>query len=939
MVKSYGKVVCDRMRGNMKAYNKDIWSSIKKGKKRFFSIMLITALGVTMLTGIKAACVDLRYSADKFFDQQKLYDISVVSTLGLTDGDIKALKELEEVYQVEGAYSEIVYTQNREKKQSAEIKTLKESGINVPYLIEGKLPQSAEEIAVTEKYCSETGKSIGDTLIIEEKIEESKESIEKIEDIEESKESVDKVEDIEETEEGVEAVEDRKEDYSVDFIEKKPNFVNTTYTITGIVTDVMDVNNNDGAVAFRSTATADYTFFVVPDAVNSDIYTAIYLTLNNSSELLCYSKEYESYVARVVENIESQLKEQREQARYDEITGDAYKKLSDAEQEMKDAFVKTEQEIAAVEKEFGAEAVSESKKEYEVKKAEAIQKITDARKEIEDIDKPQWYVKDRNALSGYGNIKSDAASIETIGTIFPILFFAVAILISLTTITRMVEEDRGLIGTYKAMGFTDREIRRKYLLYSFSACLLGGVLGDIFGFIVLPKIIFIIFKTMYLLPEYLLQFDMIYGIGGILLFIIGIVGATILSSHAEFKHMPAVLMRPKSPRLGSRVILEYVTPVWGRLSFLNKVTARNLFRYKKRLIMTVSGIMGCTALVLCGFAIKDSVTDLMPRQYEKTYLYDIMAVTSPEDNEKLLSYISEDENITDFINVQIESVKIKNIDGSEEKVQLIVVPEGKSLESYIHLRNTEDKVVKLDDSGIMVTQNAGNVLNFTSSDTVYLQNLKLVQVEVKVTDLVKNYLGNNVYMTQNVYETLFGSYEPNGVLANLSDTYTDQAGYVDELGGKEGILSAVSTKKLKEEFTSAFALINMVVYIIIIMAAGLAFTVLFTLSTTNISERERELATIKVLGFFDREVHTYVNKETLILTGIGILLGLPLGYILGNCLTYALKMPSIYFAVTIYPISFLISAVISFVFALLVGFITDRSLDAIDPIEALKSIE
>nr|WP_295682726.1 FtsX-like permease family protein [uncultured Lachnoclostridium sp.] len=976
-----------------KAYNQDIWRSMKKGKKRFISIMLITALGVTMLTGIKAACENLRYSADHFFDKQKLFDISVVSTLGLTKDDVQSLIDLEEVSQVEGAFSKTVYTQNGEKKQSVEIKTFRETGINVPYLIEGNLPREADEIAVTEKYRKETGKSIGDTVIIEDKIEETEnnariEGDTKEEANKEADKEADKQEDKQadkeadkqadkedkqadkETDKQADKQADKEEDKQADKetdkqvdneavkkavneadnqevkeigdIKKEneePTFTNKVYKITGIVTDVMDVNSNDGAASFRSTTTTDYTFFVLPEAVNSDIYTAVYLTLADSSKLLCYSKDYENYITQVIETIESQLKGKREQARYEEITGEAYRKLSDSEQEMKEGFAKTEQEIANVEAEFGAEAVIDSKKEFEAKRAQAEVKLEKARKEIEDIDMPQWYVQDRTSLSGYGNIKNDAASIETIGTIFPILFFVVAILISLTTITRMVEEDRGLIGTYKALGFKNREVRRKYLLYSLMACLLGGILGDLFGFIVLPKIIFIIFQTMYLLPEYLLKFDLIYGLGGILLFIIGIVGATTLSCHAELKHMPAVLMRPKSPRSGSRVALEYATPIWRRLSFLNKVTARNLFRYKKRMIMTVFGIMGCTALVLCGFAIKDSVTDLMPRQYENTYRYDIMAVASTKENEKLLSYINKDENITDYINVQIDSIKIKSIDGREEKVQLLVVPDGKTLESFIHLENIEGKEVSLDERGIIVTQNAGDVLDFTKGDMVSLQNLKLVQANVEVSEIVKNYLGNNVYMSQKVYESLFGPYEPNGVLANLTDTVRNPSDYSEELAGKDGVLSVISTEKLKEEFSSAFSLVNMVVYLIIIMAAGLAFTVLFTLSTTNISERERELATIKVLGFYDKEVHLYVNKETFILTGIGILLGLPLGYLLGNGLTFALKMQSIYFAVSIHPISYVISAVMAYVFALLVNLITDRSLDVIDPIEALKSIE
>lgn len=932
----------------MKAYSKDIWRSIIKEKKRFFSIVLITVLGVTMLTGIEAACEDLKYSADHFFDQQDLFDIRVVSTLGLTEDDLQELKAIEGVLKAEGDYSETVYVQDGEKRKSVEIKTIKENGLNRPYLLEGELPQKADEIVVSQKYISKTGKTIGDTVTIEEVLTKP----------------------------------DGNEKEA-----EEPNFIHTTYTITGIVTDVTDVNSDEGAASFRSTATTDFTFFVLEEAVNHDIYTAIDLILENGKELNTYSNEYESYVGQVIDHIESQLKAQREQARYNEIVTKAQNKLSESEAKVREELASAEQQIKEAEEELeqnkaslnqakaelemlaaqmttqdastmseleahqqnlsenekalaeGEEKLLAARQEFEENKAIAEQELEDARNEIEAIKMAQWYVQDRSSLSGYTNVETDAESIETIGTVFPIIFFVVAVLISLTTITRRVEEERGLIGTYKSLGFTDRDIQRKYIIYALAACILGGILGNLFGFIVLPEILFIVFGVMYQLPEYLLQFNVVNGLGGVLLFMIGIVGATILSCRHELKQMPATLIRPKAPRSGSRVFLERITPLWKHLSFLNKVTARNLFRYKKRLLMTISGIMGCTALVLCGFVIKDSVTELMPLQYEETYQYDLMAVAKSEDNDKLLSYLSENKDIESFINIQADSIKIINQDKEELKVQLIVVPKGQTLESYIHMESIEDRDIELDNNGILVTLNAGEVLDFGKDDLVFLQTLNLEQEEVRVSGLVKNYLGNTVYMTQEVYENLFGEYQPNGVFVNLVDTVSDHSEFADELGKRDGVISVVSTESLKEEFSAAFQLINMVVYILIILAAGLAFTVLFTLSTTNISERERELATIKVLGFYDREVHSYVNKETMILTGIGILLGLPVGYVLGNCLTVILRMPSIHFAVSIYPISYVIATVMSFFFAIVVNLITNRSLDGIEPVEALKSVE
>lgn len=1093
-----------------KAYHKDIWRAIQNGKKRFFSLMLITVLGVTMMSGLKAACVDLRRSADSFFDRQGLFDIVIMSTLGMTSQDVRVLSELEEVETAEGAYNTTVYTVNHGKRQSAEVKTLSKKGINEPYVLEGTLPESSEEIAVTEKFVKETGKAVGDTLTIEEK-------------------------------------------------DETLTFSNKTFRITAVVTDAADVNNPNGSVSFRVSESADYTFFVVSEAVDSDIstpYTAVYLVLSGSRELFSYSTAYEEKVSQAVQNIESQIKEQQEQKRNQSVLDEAYVKLEEAQKEMdaqiadaqkklqeaeeeleqgKNKLEAGEQELALQEAEAnakfakawreigqgyqeieeGQEQLQQSAQELEQGESQLIQgkdalkqkqeetiaqiqtahmqleesrtkltaskeqavlaaqqpgilpeeleklqvqisqleaglaelemqsvalqqkqteaetqfaaawqeisaqesqlingkaqleaglaelegsrvqletgtaeliakeeeakqqiaegklKLEESRKKLEEgeqellsgrqeleeertkaeeelqkacreiaqMDMAHWYVQDRSSLSGYSNIESDASCIEAIGTAFPVLFLVVAILISLTTVTRMVEEDRGLIGTYKALGFTDGEILKKYLIYAAAACLLGGIIGDIGGFVVLPEIIFIIFRTMYLLPEYHLQFDILYGFGGIVLFMVGITGATVLACLAEVRLRPAVLMRPKAPRLGSRVILEHLPFLWNRFSFLNKVTARNLFRYKKRLFMTVAGIMGCTALLVCGFAIKDTVTDLMPGQYEQIYQYDFMAVSSAEDNEKLLDYMKEEQEVLDYLNVQIDTVKVKNAQGEEQKVQMIVVPQGSSLEGYIHLKNEAGKTVALCDSGIFMTQNAADVLHFEKGDMVQIQNLKLVQKETSIEELVQNYLGNAIYITQDIYEALFGAYEPNGVLANLSEQCINQRDFAEDFGKRDGILSSVSTQELRQDFSKAFTLINMVVYIVIILAAGLALVVLFTLSTTNISERERELATIKVLGFYDREVHLYVNKETLILTLIGILFGLPLGGLFGSYLTYVLKMPSIYFAVSIHPLSYLLAAVIAFGFALVVDCITDRTLDRIDPVEALKSVE
>lgn len=1214
----------------MKAYTKDIIKTIVKGMKRFMALAVIAALGVCMMTGLTAACDDLRYTADDFYDKQNLFDIMVVSTMGLTDEDVEVLSKIESIEAVEGAYSETVYTSVKGLTKQATVNVISQKDINMPYILEGEMPLRSDEIVVTQKYMMESGKHLGDKLIIEEDMDDSEDSEEEdLEaDTETSEEEDDRFElDLEKEYEPKDEEESEEEDLDIEVEEdeEEPNFLVTEYTIVGVVIDATDINSQEGAVAFRANNVTDYTFFVRPDAVTYDIFTAIYITLTGTDELRCYTDEYEARVDEVVTILEEEIKADREQARYDEVTGEAYDKVDDAESEMNDKLAnaekdildakleiedgwselldrknelldgeneleeaerklqkaqreleRAERELAATEKELeagweeleagealleeGEKAIEEAEttlneseetlneteeqlpdrfestrkllnsqlnsvkldiieveneieklekeieslkaqqieleakesagtingieriqlleirtdlaekettlelrkqelvnlqdqqeaysealedlneqeqdayqqiedgrkeiadgrkeiadgkaeleknkqdletgrkeledaqkefddakqevqdgwdsleegwdeledayldiadgkaeleegeaefedgkqkyeegvKEFLDRKEEALDKIADAKQEIADLKMTSWYISTRTALSGYANVKTDAQCIESIGNAFPILFMTVAILISLTTISRMVEEDRGLIGTYKALGFTDREIRRKYSIYALLACLVGGALGLILGFIVLPEIIFIVFGVMYQFTDYILAFNWLYGIGSILLFIIGIVGAAIVSCESELRHMPAMLMRPKAPKNGSRVLLERVTPVWSRLSFLNKVTARNLFRYKKRLFMTLFGIAGCTSILLAGFTIRDTVTRLMPLQYEVTYNFDVMIVS--DDNEALMEYL-DDNKVRAYINPMISNIKVINEDGREESVQLIVVPNDESLRGYIQLIDRDGNKVNLEDDMVLSTINVAEVQGYDKGDTITLQNMDLLNAEVEVSEIVMNYLGNAIYMTENTYAEYFDEFEANGAYVMLNKGVGSHEEYAKAMGQKDHILSAISVEGFLSNFDNVFRIINMVVAIIITLAAALAFTVLFTLSTTNISERERELATIKVLGFFDREVHLYVNKETLILTTIGILIGMPLGKAFGIWLMSILKMPSIYFADYLAPISYLYAAVMAIIFAFIVNKITDKSLDRIDPVEALKSIE
>ena len=826
----------------MKASGKDIRRTIFRNKKRFCSILIITALGVMMLSGLKAACDDLRYSADQFYDAQQVFDIQIVSTMGLDEDDLAALRKADGIGRAEGVYRETVYTSVKGSSQNTDVQTLG-GQLNTPYLLKGRLPENEKEIAVSKTYADDSGKTIGDTIRFHE-----------------------------------------------------PSQIRSTYTISAIVQDPSDLNNKDGAASFRSISASRYVCFIREDGISIPAYTAAYVQVKGSRDMASYSDEYEALIKRTKETLEQDVKQQQEDRRYDELV-----------EQMKLAVYAIDPQAAAY-------------------------------VDTSSIEHPKWYIQDRSSLSSYSNIESDAASIEAVGTAFPIVFFTVAILIALTTITRMVEEERLLIGTYKALGFRNIEIMKKYLLYAGSACLLGGIIGDIGGFLLLPKFVFSIFQTLYLIPNYSLQFNAWYGIGGIALFTGGILIAVWIAVHEELRHMPAVLMRPKAPRTGARVLLERIRPLWRNLTFLNKVTARNLFRYKKRMLMTVFGIMGCSALVLCAMAINDSVSALIPRQYEHIYRYDLMVMM---DDAHVYQSLSKDDEVSECMALLVDNATIKSSGNKEERVQLMVFSEQADVASYLSLEDLNGDPVTLEKDDVYVTQNASQILDFSVKNTIRVQNSDLKEVRVKVTGIVQNYLGNTIYMGENTYETLFGSYEDNAVLANYKGKVSEQQkdSYVQKLEDRDGVLSVVSTSSMQDAFETSFSLITSVVYLILAMAAALAFVVLFTLSTTNISERVRELATIKVLGFYDKEVHSYVNKETLLLTFLGILAGLPAGTILAQSLTYVLNMPSIHFAVTIRPISYLYTVILSFGFAVIVNLITNRVLNHIDMVESLKSME
>ena len=503
----------------MRAYTKDIFRNISHSKKRFLAIALITLLGVMMFSGLQASCNDLEKSADAFFDSQKLHDIQIQSTLGLTDDDISALLEDKDVADAAGIRSVSADIQDTGSSAAtvlsdAVVTTLNENGIDHPYLLKGSLPSSSDEALLTEKTAKDSGLSVGDHFTAS-------------------------------------AVDD------TDSSGSSPTLSVTSFTVCGIVTDPTDMDNPFGQVSYRSSQSSSDKIFVEPEAVDGSIYTSVVIRLKDAEGYNCYSDEYTDYVNEVQTRIEDKIRPSAEDRRTEEVRADAQKTLDDqikaSEEELKKQTAEAEKSLSAA----GTQAIPQE--QLQAQKAQLEQKLKAAQDKIDEekaaqqkkIDKMEgasWYVMNRTALSGWSNIQSDADSIASIGVVFPVVFFAIAILISLTTVARMIDEDRGLLGTYKSLGFTNQEIQRKYLLYVGMAGLAGSIGGTILAFIAFPSFLFTVFRMMYLLPSYSLSVMPLRAVLGPVLFMGGILLTTVYSCNKELRQSAAALMRPKSPK-------------------------------------------------------------------------------------------------------------------------------------------------------------------------------------------------------------------------------------------------------------------------------------------------------------------------------------------------------------------------------------------------------
>lgn len=987
------------------AFIKDMVRMWLHAWKRFISIALISLLGVAVLTGIYAGCRDAFLATDRFFDTQGLHDIQVLSTAGLTDDDIAALRKISGVAKVQGERSQTV-TVDLNGKKTVTMQEIGTNGIDQPYLQSGRMPEKSGEIAVTRKFIKDSGYKKGDHITVTPQDSASSS-------VSDSAES--------DTQDGKSAA--RVTD-SGESDNQAPSFP-TELTIVGVVLDPQDLTNPDGysgTNAFRSSATSDYTFFAPSDGVTGSMYTAVTILVKGAADKDSFSDVYDDTVSEVADRIDGTVRTNRQKARHQELLDAGTKQIDEAKAQTDKQFAAAQQQIDSnrsqlnqqidqiVNMQAGAAAgsldettretlretviaaspqLAEAKAQLDQAQSKLDQQKKDTERtlqskqnELEDsIPQVRWYVQDRSQIGGFSSLKSDLESIQSLGNAFPIVFLLVAVMMSLTAMARMVEEDRGLIGTYTGLGYGRLAVASRYLLFALFACLIGGGFGLIAGFLGIPAFLLVVLRGLYVMPDVRLAYDWLYGTAGVALFVVGVLAATVYACAQEMRQKPASLMRPKAPRAGSRILLERIKPLWNRMSFLGKVTARNIFRFKSRLIMTVGGVAGCTALIVCGLAINDTVAALGAKQYQDVYQYDLMVVANDDDADAMRQKVASDGHVTSSMDVRVESGDLTGDSGSES-IQLVAVPDSERSEfgKMVTLQPVRSSwvdgaadTVSLGDDGVIVSQSAASAMGVKAGGMVTLTNGDDMQAEAHVSAVIRSVIGSDVYVSETYYRQLFDTAASgtssassasdsgesdnqngksgtsngassndqqlvwNAMYAKLKGSGESQAAYAEKLEDDDAVMKAVSCAHMAESFK--FDLMGAVVALIVALAGGLALVVLFTLANTNVSEREREMATLKVLGFFDKEVHHYVNREMMVLTMMGVVLGLPLGRFVGGLLTAALNMPALYFEVECTPLSYVIAAGATMAFALLVQLFVNPVLDRIDPISSLKSVE
>lgn len=885
------------------------------------------------MAGLAATSPDMYATADRYMDDYGWYDLDIKSTLGMTGEDADAMYELDCVSQIMPArVSDMVLDAPDGKNYASRVYAVLDGDGSCPLnrfrLTEGRLPQNEGECLVQIV----SARYFAGSIAIGDKLSLSRDNA----------------------------------SYST----LADSMSNTALTVVGFVESPMAISivsepTNVGAGKIALDIYTGENFFTF------DYYTDIFVTLRGADELDTFGDDYRDTVKRA-ENEIRPFSEQRAALRTDSVRSEAQKQL-DSLADTAELFRRVVEAGTALSTDAAARLTQtaataaltassspalakllnetldavrstlegSSTDEADAMLAELDRSIADAQNSLDSLDDCRWIIRTRDDSQVFSSVDSNVGKVAALSKIFPVFFFMVALLVALTTMTRLVEENRTQIGTLKALGFKNGQILGEYLMYSLLSSALGCILGFAVGFRLFPLAISSAYSMMFNMPTVTTPIRLDIALWVAPVTVLSILLATLWACYSEYRACPAELMQQKAPAAGKRIWLEHLPFIWNHMSFTHKVTSRNLFRYKKRFFMTVIGVAGCSALLLTGFGLHDSINDIVDKQYGEIYKYQLSIITDSYDDAVADSALTEILSDTSRVDgwTAVADVSGKAISGDSQGTLTLCIPRNPAeLDSFITLRaRRSGERIEFPQDGVVLTEKLCEDLGLGVGDRVTLEDGDGVRAETTVSGITENYIVSYAYLSEETYTALFGAApDYTTLLCRFTDT-ADTDALSSDVMATEHVIYASSSLSLKNTFADSIKSIDGVVLVLILAAGLLCAVVLYNLTNVNICERRRELATIRVLGFHKPEVERYIFRETNILSVIGSLVGLLVGIWLHSFVVRTVEIDMVMFGRDIYPLSFIAAIAISMLFTLLVNLVMRRQIRRIDMVEAMKA--
>ncbi|WP_230083508.1 FtsX-like permease family protein [Aerococcus sanguinicola] len=900
----------------MRTLWKEIWRSIRQSKARFISIFMLMLIGSFALVGLKVTGPDMRQTGREYFESLNAADLTVIGSLGLNQEDLDHLQAVDGLQEVEAGYLKDVTLKGDKESLRLFSKT---DSLSQAEVLEGRLPEKADEIALDGSYRGDY--RIGDRIHIDEAKNPLGQKVLK----------------------------------------------GDSYILTGFVYSSEILSDINRGPSTAGTGALKGYGLLAEDAFDSELYMLARMSFEDLEGLDPYSQAYTDKVQRHKDQVAEALADRPEE-RLAEIQDQGYGKLEASEQSIKAAQKKLDQESQRLDQAkqdldrarranlaIGADqekALKAGEDRLQAAQSEIDQKTKDlaeAKESLDQLDLPSYTVNSRREIpggEGYRIYGSVSHIVDALANIFPIFLYFVAALLTLNTMTRFVDEERVKSGTFKALGYGRRDIVKKFVVYGFLSSFLGSVLGIALGHSLLPLIAYNAYSTGFTLPRIQLHFYWPISLLALVLALLCAVLPAYIVAWRALKEKPAQLLMPKAPKAGSKIFLEHFPGIWNRLGFMQKITARNIFRYKQRMLMTIFGVAGAVACLFAGLAVQDSIRGINDRQFNDLIQYQMIVAEADQvsdDDRRAISDLLAGEGVANHDRIHYEQLtKTAGSDQDQQTLHLIVPENPAHFHRYVQLINRKTgQDLSLEEDGVIISERLAQLLDVGPGDVLTLEDSKHKSYEMKVTAITEMYMGHFIFTNQAGYANIFGEdFQSNAQLVNLKDRGQENTeNYAADFMAIDGVKGVVQNTSLQNQIRTIVNSLDKIMKVLILVAGILAAVILYNLTTINVSERMRELSTIKVLGFYDREVTLYIYRETIILTLFGILFGFGIGEWLHRYIIHMLPPADVMFNPALTARPFLIPSLLVAVISLLLALVINHRLKQVDMLEALSSVE